>query len=201
MDQPRLGRPYPVENAPNPLQHLHASPPPPQLSAPNTPSSTSTYSSASSSTSEPNGLALCPSSPPRDAGRPPAARPLPYLPLELQMMIIRDTIELYRQDEKRASPSGGSGAKAGKTASEPSAAQRLARIVGLELETAEDVMDLGSGRSDWSFRKGTMAFLTEGDRHPDEEVEETGKWGLALVSRTVRTPASSAPPSNPCDSL
>lgn len=187
MDQPRLGRPYPVENAPNPLQQLYA-PGPSFFALPSSPQSQMPYSSPSSSAaSESSGLASCPSSPLRDVVKRPSTRPLPNLPLELQMIIIKDTIELYRQDEKRASLSGSS--RSTRTGSQP-AVQRLARIVGTEPIPSEGLLDWGSGVSDWSMRDGAMARMTGGDRHPDEPVEEFGKWGLALVSRTWNAIAS-----------
>jgi len=127
---------------------------------------------------------------------------MPHLPLELQMIIIKDCIELYRQDEKNSSSSSSSAAKKQQqqqstsgSGSAVAAATRLAQIVGMELEVMEAeereeiTGGMGSGPKSWEVvvgnGGGAFAKFVEGDRSADEEVEERSRWGLALVSKTV----------------
>ncbi|KAL7410489.1 hypothetical protein BDY24DRAFT_400004 [Mrakia frigida] len=160
-----------------------------------TPTTASSNASSGQNVEQPQAdfLPFPPFSPPPPP--PPAARRMPHLPLELQMIIIKDCIELYRQDEKinssSSSSSGSGGGKKKQQASATAAATtRLAQIVGMELEVmeAEEREEIGTKATSWEVKGGgsgsVLATFVEGDRSPDEEVEERSRWGLALVSKT-----------------
>lgn len=58
----------------------------------------------------------------------------------------------------------------------------------MEAEETEEIAGSESGLKSWEVKVGSggaFAKFVEGDRSPDEEVEERSRWGLALVSKTV----------------